>query len=231
MNKKILLFLLLFSVLLVGCTKTISKVTDGEKFKQEYENLNGKQYDNVKIRSVNISKDNPFIYKNAEDIIEMINQKKSFVVYFGYAKCPWCRSMIEELIDVAKENKINEIYYVDILNIRDIKEVDENGNITTTKEGTKGYNQLLEKLDSLLQEYTIKDQEENEVPTNEKRIYAPNVVVIINGRPNKLETGNSPLQKDPYQELTKEIKEDMHQRLDCILKCLNEAKTTCDKQC
>lgn len=230
--KKFFLTIIVLTLLLFtnGCTKEKVKITDNIKFKEEYEKLNDKKENNQVIRKVTISKDNPFIYKKASEIIEMMNQKKSFIVYFGYAKCPWCRSMIEELIKVAKDNNITEIMYVDIANIRDIKELSED-NIITSKEGTSSYYKLLEKLDSLLEDYTLTNDQGESISTNEKRIYAPSVVAIINGRPNKLESGISSLQTDPYQELTEDIKKDMEDKLGCVLKCLEENKTTCSNKC
>ena len=76
--------------------------TDSIKFKEEYESLNGKKYKNKKIRDVKIEKDNPFVYKTAEEIVDLIENGESFIVYFGFSKCPWCRSMIETFIKTAK---------------------------------------------------------------------------------------------------------------------------------
>ena len=115
---------IIFIVVLVLCIFSffaISKVaiihnndTDSIKFKEEYESLNGKKYKNKKIRDVKIEKDNPFVYKTAEEIVDLIENGESFIVYFGFSKCPWCRSMIETFIKTAKENNIDKIYYVDI---------------------------------------------------------------------------------------------------------------------
>ena len=44
-----------------------------------------------------------------------------------------------------------------------------------------------------------------EVPIEEKRIYAPNIVLVKNGEAVKLITGLSPNETDPYQELTPEM--------------------------
>ncbi len=233
MKKLILIIICLVTItFLGGCTKEEPKeLADNERFKEEYESLNGQKYNNQTIRKITIAQDNPFIYKTASDIVDMMDQKKSFVVYFGFAKCPWCRSMIEELITVAKENNIGIIYYVDISEIRDTKEYDETGTIITTKEGTSAYKELLDKFASVLEDYTIKDSSGTETSTGEKRIYAPNVIAVINGQATQLETGNSDLQTNPYQELTPAIKKDMHEKLSCLAKCLNDAKTTCDTRC
>ena len=67
--------------------------------------------------------DMSFISYTAEEIAEKIEKKDSFIVYFGFAKCPWCRSVLETLIEVAKDQGLDTIYYVDVKDVRDVKEV------------------------------------------------------------------------------------------------------------
>ena len=134
---------IIFIVVLVLCIFSffaISKVaiihnndTDSIKFKEEYESLNGKKYKNKKIRDVKIEKDNPFVYKTAEEIVDLIENGESFIVYFGFSKCPWCRSMIETFIKTAKENNIDKIYYVDMSNALNKKFASDTGNSSATK--------------------------------------------------------------------------------------------------
>ena len=226
MMKKMFIFLLSLVLLvsLTGC----SKDSDALKFKKEYEDLNNTENGNHEIRAVSIPKDNPIIYKSANDIVEMIDNDETFVVYFGFPKCPWCRSMLEVMLKVAKDNKISKIYYVNVYDIRDTKEINEDGEVETTKEGSKGYYKLLEKLDNLLDDYTLTNENEEEVSAGEKRIYAPNVVAVVNGKPTKLTEGISEKQEDPYGKLTDEMKDDMYEQLECVFKCLNE-KNTCTK--
>ena len=108
MKKKLLVLLLVICLIpLFGCEK---KKNDALKFKEEYESLNGTTtYGDKTVRSVSIDSDNPFIYKETADIVSMIKKGDSFVVYFGFAKCPWCRSMIENLVAVSKELSIKKI--------------------------------------------------------------------------------------------------------------------------
>ncbi len=222
----ILLILILF-VTLTGCSS--KKLTDAMKFKNEYESLNNttRESDGKKIRKVSIPEDNPIIYKKAPEIVDMINNKETFIVYFGFADCPWCRSIIETLLEVAKDKNIDKIYYVDVKNIRDTKTINENGEIEVTNKGGKGYSDLLEKLDNVLENYTLKKDDEEIVAG--KRIYAPNVVVINKGEAKKLESGVSDKQEDAYQKLTKELKQDTYNKFECLVKCILEEKTTCEK--
>ena len=201
---------------------------DSTKFKKEYEQINGKETeDGKKTRSIKIPKNNKIVYKTEDDIVNMINNKETFVVYFGFAKCPWCRSVVPTLLEVVKDRNIDKIYYVDIENIRDKIEVDNNKLIKTTK-GTTGYNKLVKLLNPVLSKYTVTDKNGIELDTKEKRIYAPNVVVVVNGKPKKLETGISEKLTDPYMKLTKEIKKDTYNKFDCILKCISQ-NNTCNK--
>ena len=224
MKKSILIIILV--VIVLGCGVGIYYYLnrgneDSLKFKEEYESLNGEANDsNKKYREINIPKNNPFIYATEEEIVEKIDNKETFAVYFGFKSCPWCRSILPTLIDVAKDMKIDKIYYVDVLDIRDTLTVNEKGKVETTKKGSEGYYKILEKLDSVLADYTLKDEKGKEVETKEKRIYAPNVVSIVNGSPKKLTTAISSKQTDGYMELTKEMKEDTYQALKTVLEYL-----------
>lgn len=226
---KYLYLLLIIILLMTGCNTKEQSLTDKEKFKQEYESLNGekREKDGRVIRTVSIKEDNPMKYATANNIVEKIENQETFVVYFGFADCPWCRSMIETLIDVALELDVSEIYYVDIKNIRDTITIDEDGNLNQEK-GSNGYHQLLEKLNPVLSEYKIQDKDDNEVDTNEKRIYAPNVVAIKKGTPIKLTSATSEKQTEGYMELTSEMKEDMKEKIKCVLECTKEDKELCE---
>ena len=140
MKKKILFLFILMVImgLVLGYVykkDSDYKKTDAYKFKVEYESLNGKLNDYEKeYRSVNIDKENKIKYASAKDIVKKIENNETFVVYFGFSKCPWCRSMIENLIELSNSYD-QTIYYVDVLEIRDKIEVVD-GELKTT---TKGY--------------------------------------------------------------------------------------------
>ena len=197
------------------------KDTDAYKFKKEYEKYNGDTAKNgKKYRKLEISEDNRMIYSTAKDIVKKIDNNESFIVYFGFPTCPWCRSMITNLVDMSIEKEV-DIYYVNVLDIRDTKEYVD-GEVKTTKEGDKYYMELLDRLDSVLEKYSLKDKDGNEVETNEKRIYAPNVVTISNGSPKKLVDGCSDSLEDPYGKITEEMQNDSIEELKCIFKCFEE---------
>ncbi len=201
--------LLLFLIISCGCTKEPTEITDAQKFKQDYESLNGQtNASGIKHRNVSIPSDNPFVYATAEEVAEKINNQESFYVYFGFNSCPWCRSAIEMAIKIAKEKNIQKIYYVDVLNIRDTLELDANNKVVTKTKGSDGYYKLIEQLKNVLSDYTLKDSKGNSVKTNEKRIFAPNYVRIVEGKAEKLVEGTSDKQKDSHADLTEELLND-----------------------
>ena len=205
--KKFVLLLLVVVVLLSGCgVSKVGSPIDAAKFKKEYESLNGKTTEDKTIRTVNIPEENPMIYKKAKDIVKMMSRQKSFVVYFGFAECPWCRSIIENLISVSQEYGINKIYYVDIKDIRDTVKVTPLVGAETVKEGTEDYYALVDRLKDVLEDYTLEGENGETVITGLKRIYAPNIVVVVKGEPVAMTKGYPPTFEDPYMELDDEFK-------------------------
>ena len=228
MKKILTTALILLSIfLLTGC---VDKNSDAYKFKTEYESINGEKNGSGKeYRSLNITNDNPFVYSSAKEISEKIDNKETFIVYFGFKECPWCRSVLEQLIKAAKDNNVETIYYVDVKDIRDVKEIDENGEVVTTTEGDSSYMKLIEKMAVVLDDYTLTNENEEEIETGEKRIYAPNVVAVSRGKAIQLETGISDELTDPYMELTTKIEKYAYNKFKCLITCLEEESTTCQK--
>ena len=222
----------LLLLIITGCSYEQEVViTDAIKFKEEYESINGNKVENSSytVRELSIPDDNPFVYASANDIITMMDNNETFVVYFGFNSCPWCRSVIPSLLDVAEDLKLEKIYYVDVKDIRDKLDVDEDGNIVTTKEGSEGYIGLLARLNSVLDDYTLK-YDGQEISTGEKRIYAPNVVSVVNGKAKQLETGVSDQLTDPFMEITEEMKKETYNKFECSIKCVLENKNTCSSK-
>ena len=225
MKKKILIVvaIIIAAVAFICIHKIHSdyKKSDAYKFKVEYESLNGKTNDNGKTyRKLTLNKKNKIKYSTAKEIVKKTENKETFVVYFGFTKCPWCRSMIENLVDLSIEYNI-DVYYVDVLEIRDtIEYVD--GELKTTKKGDKDYMKLIELYSNVLDDYKVKNGEES-VETGEKRIYAPNVIAVIDGKAKEKVEGISEELKDPYGEITEEMQKVSIKQLKCIFKCIEEA--------
>ena len=209
MKKLLLTLLLVISVF--GLTACATK--ESKAFKEDYEKLNGKTNSSGKEhRTLSIAEDNPFIEVSADEIVKKIDNKETFYVYFGSTLCPWCRSVVESAIKVAKEKNIKTIYYVDIWDdngkeiLRDKYEVKDDKAVRV-QEGTDSYYKLLEAFDSKLRNYII-TKDDKEYDTSEKRIYAPNYFYIKDGKIEKLITGKSDKLTDSRAELTNEIKQD-----------------------
>ena len=233
-DRKVILLVIAIMVIGIVIGKTYNYMNrDSIKFKNEYESLNNKKSESgKKIRSLSISKNNPIKYATAEEIVEKMDNKETFAVYFGFAKCPWCRSVLPTLFEVAEELEINEIYYVDVLEIRDQLELNKEKDVVIKEKGTDGYYELLRRFDEKLSKYILKTEDGEEVDTLERRIYAPNIASVVAGKPFELKTGISESQDDAYMKLTPKMKKDMKKEIECVLKCLSKKTTTCsDKMC
>lgn len=206
--KKIII-LLISLTLLTSCSKN---ETDNIKFKKEYEKLNTiEMIEGENYRNLDISKDNPFVYTTAEDIVNKIESKETFYVYFGSSKCPWCRSVIETFISVSNQNKIDKVYYVDIWDnnhneiLRDKYELDSNNKPKEVSKGTESYYKLLDYFNDYLDDYTLSTTKGKIINVGEKRIFAPSFVYIENGETKDLVTGISKKQISYNSELSTDI--------------------------
>ena len=161
MKKIIVILFVLFT--LIGCRKV-----DSILFKEEFENLNDKYV------KVTIPSDNPIVYIKDSELVEKINNKEDMVVLFGYSKSNETRDIIENLISTSNRLNLEKIYYLDILDIRDKKEISDN-QISITTKGTDSYNQLLDILNDKLKDYVVNGQVVG------KRIYAPTLLISKNG--------------------------------------------------
>ena len=168
------------------------------------------QNSSQEYRTVSIPEDNPFYEVKDSDIVDMINKKETFYVYFGDKKCPWCRSTIEKAVEVAKKYKVDKIYYVAIWDDNYNEIVRDKYRLNGTKlevvnEGSEAYKELLKAFDSKLSDYKLKSDAGVEIEVGEKRIYAPNYFYVKDGKLEKFVAGESELQKGAFDELTEEI--------------------------
>lgn len=181
-------------------TNEISITEDEKKFKNEYESLNGKKNASGKEYSnVEIVEDNGIVYASYSEIKKVITEGTG-VIYFGYPECPWCRNAVPMLLQAASNTGLDKIYYFNAKEMRDTKELDVNGNVVTTKEGTKEYYELVELLSSVLGEYEGLNDE------SIKRLYFPTVVFIKNGVIVGCHIDTLPSQTDPRVPLNEEQK-------------------------
>lgn len=192
-----------------------SEFSDALKFKKEYESLNGKvSYGENKYKDLNISKNNPIKYSNSDEIIDVINNGTG-IIYLGFPECPWCRTAVPVLLDVAKDNKIDKIYYLNIKDERD-SYVIEDGKLTLALnddgeeiKGTEGYFKLLDALKDNLSDYII-SYEDKTYEVGEKRIYAPSVIFVKDGKVLGIQVSTVEGQTDPFKNLTEEQYEELY---------------------
>ena len=196
------LIIIIFLLIITGC-----RTSDSVLFKLEFEKYNNSNYTNLSIPS-----NNPFVYIKDVDLVKKIENKDDMVVLFGYSKSNDTRNIIDSLINTCNKYKIDKIYYLDILNIRDLKEIND-GNIVTKKEGSSSYLKILELLHDYVGEYIVK----NEIVGT--RIYAPSILVIKN---KNISFENIKSYLDTKEEQDNDIKT----RLDNLLKEYNI--NTCD---
>lgn len=224
MNKKIITFisLLFLSTILIGCEgKNIE--SDAVKFKNEYESLNEKVNDSgKKYVEVSIDDDNVITYSNYNEVMDILNNGTG-VIYFGFPECPWCRNVVPILLESAEITGINKIYYYNALSIRDTKVLNENGTITTEKEGTEEYYNLISVLSEYLGEYKGLND------TSIKRLYFPTVVFVKDGEILGLHVGTVSSQTDPYIKLNEEQTSELKNiYVDYMHKVLDDL---CDESC
>lgn len=221
-NIKIIILAIL---IIISCITIYVKNNQNDeiKFKNEYEKLNEKETkQGKKYLNVNINKKNKTKYASFEEI-ENILTNKSGVIYFGFPECPWCRNIIEPLLEAAQETEINQIYYFNALNIRDEKHLNDNKEIITDKEGTQEYKKLIEIMYNELGEYEgLNDK-------TIKRLYFPTVVFIKDGKILNIHIGTLEEQTDPYTPLTEKQKDTLKNIYKTnILKTID---TKCDDKC
>ncbi len=197
--KKIIISILI--ILLCGCSTNMKGTTDGEKFKEEYESINDTlKSDGTSYIKMNIDSNNPMKYSSYEEVMDILDG--TGIIYLGFKECPWCRTSLPVLLEVANELKVKTIYYFNALNIRDTKEL-KDGNIVTTKEGTKEYYNLVNKLYDYLGVYNGLNDE------TIKRIYFPTVIFVSNGEIKGLHVGTVSSQTNVNISLTEEQREEL----------------------
>lgn len=231
-NKKKLIILIIAILVLVGilviinCQRSQTSNQDALRLKKEYEALNNtvRESDGQNYNKVSIPKKNSIKYITATEAVDIIKNKTG-IIYFGAAWCPWCRNAIEVLLEVAKEKKLETVYYVDMDQIRNVWEVRNQKLIKTQKEG-KGYYELLSALDSVLgqETYQIKDNEGNLYDTKEKRIYMPFVISIKEGEIQKTHVGTVSLNKDQtkYSHLTKKQRKELKEIYNLLIDSIKQ---------
>lgn len=206
------------------CFKKNNEIKDAEKFKKEYELLNGEQYvgsdkEFYDYINVNMPDDNIYVYKTAKEILNTLKNGTG-VIYLGFPTCPRCRNLIKPLMEVALDNKVSQIYYLNIEDMRDTYEV-VNKEVLQSVKGTKEYYELVKLLDNYLDYYTLTDKDGNTYNTGAKRIYASTVITVKNGEIvgfHVSTTDNQDVKKPLTENETKELKKIYDDMIKSIIK-------------
>ena len=82
---------------------------DSKEFKKQYESLNNtKNSNDVDYLNVSIPENNPVIIKSDTEINDILKNGTG-VVYFGFNSCPWCRSLVETLLQSFDDNNLKNL--------------------------------------------------------------------------------------------------------------------------
>lgn len=101
--KRVVIVLVLVSILLTGCeVKKVEKLTDAERFANEY----------------GIKEDNPFIYAKYDEVIELFENKKGLILLANSDDEKSVKA-VKVIYKQAKKDKVEKIYYY---NPRTLKE-------------------------------------------------------------------------------------------------------------
>lgn len=187
--------------------KSYVVTNDTIKFEKEYESLNN--VDNGKgnkYYAMSIGNYNKIKYSNYEEVFNLLDNGTG-VIYFGFPECPWCRQLVPVLIESAIDTNIKDIYYLNIKEDRDTKELVDD-KIITKNEGTEDYQKLVKKLYAYLPAYKGLNND------GIKRIYLPTVVIVKNGKVIKiqesLERYTKRVNGDPYKPMDYDEKQDLY---------------------
>ena len=209
--RPILLLATITTLAIAGCTSnggdqgggsttspnpSVSVATD--TFATDYARLNGQTNSSGKTYlDVTLPADHRFAISSGEQIKQLFTDGNG-VIYFGFPECPWCRNALLPMNEAANQVNLGKIHYVDVLDIRDKKTLNESGQIVVENEGTEFYQFLLDELGEFAPEYP-----ELSDPTV-RRILVPLVVVIVDGEVVSSHLGTVDSQEDPYVPLTNE---------------------------
>ncbi len=204
--------------------------SDALLFQEEYESLNGviNEETGKTMKTIEIDNNNPVDILTEEETITLL-ENQTGILYLGFPNCPWCRNLVPVLLQTLNNMDINKLYYLNILEMRDEYIVNEDNKLTKSKEGSEAYYKMLTILDDYLEPYTVLNKKQKEVDTKEKRILAPTVVGIKDGKVVGVHVGTVTNQKDAYTDLTVEQQEELANEL---IELINKVyDINCDEAC
>lgn len=231
-----IILLLLAFVLFVGVLafrekkEEIVNNTDALLFKTEYEALNNvvREKDGKTIKELSISSTNPVDILTEEETIHFL-ENGTGILYFGFADCPWCRTLLPVLLSTLDNMSIGKLNYLNISSIRDTLALNEKNKVEVKEEGTKGYYRILELMDTVLEPFYLETADGKKVDTKEKRLYAPTIVGVKEGKIVGIHVGTVDSQASGYDVLTKEQEEELANLIASLVNKVYD--TNCDEAC
>lgn len=190
-------------------------------FKEEYEKLNHKKdREGNSYLNLSIDSDNIIQYATYDKIFSLL-ERGTGIIYFGTPESNQSRALLPILFDASEEVGVDTIYYLDLSADRDQKELGEDGKLITKKEGSKNYQRLVKKLESVLENYD--GLEDDSI----KRVYFPTLVFVKDGEiiashVGKEESNNDsyvPMNEEEIQKLKEELMSAMNQIITCDDAC------------
>ena len=204
------------------------ELTDALKFKKQFEDVSSIEnpYTKEKYINIEISEENPFIYKTGKEIVDIL-KNESALIFMGYPESDLTRIILPIFIDVLKDNRINQVYYLDIFDIRD--EYKYAGSIVPelVHEGTNAYKEIVLYLDSYLPRYYVEDPDGNRYDTAVKRVYTPTFMAVKNGEIIGYYSGVSTNHTEDNYKLNDEEKEMIKKELQELISKYKEATEVC----
>ncbi len=225
----ILIFLVILLIVLLVVN---GKETDAKKFKKEYEAYNGEKSSNgSKYQKLKISKKNKVKYIEMEDAVETL-ETGTGLIYFGFSNCPWCRGLIETLLDEVEEADLDNLLYVDVTGKRDEYVVEDEKAVVKTR-AENSYYEVVDLLEDYLDDYVVKDENGMEYETGKKRLFVPLIVAVKDGLVRGVYDGVE-LEEDqsPYDELTSMQLDELSVAFEGLIKEVEDNVPVCgDEHC
>ena len=234
-----IILLLLISMIVIGIVVFRDKQeeqsrnggnAEGLIFKNEYESLNNVVHgkDGRTIKEITINANNPVDIISEEEAVSLL-ESGTGILYFGFPDCPWCRSMLPVLLQTLDNMSIDKLYYLNISNIRDTLSLGEKNKVEVAEEGTPGYYKIIKLMDSVLEPYYLTNEEGKKIDTKEKRLMAPTVVGIKDGKITSIHVGTVESQESGYDDLSTEQQEELANIFMELVRTVYEVD--CDEAC
>lgn len=190
-----------------------STLTAEEKFIQEYESFNGKEKEDGSLYfEVSLSTENMSVKHLSYDQLFSLLEGGTGVIYFGTPENESSRHFVSSFLPAMQESGVDLFYYWDHFSDRDEIELDEDEKEKVTKEASEEYEQLLEKLDDVLGDYTFLNEDGETVSFSRKRLYAPTLLIVKEGEVKAsyiADAENESEEEAPSEEEQKELQEEL----------------------